>query len=205
VLTHLFDPFFTTKPEGVGTGLGLSTVYGIVRQAGGAIDVTSAPGRGARFDIYFPKVDAPAPAPTRDAEPRSVRGSETVLIAEDEAPLRAVVGAALRELGYEVIECEESPDAVRIASEHVGRIDLLVADVIMPKLRGPELAARVRELRPDIKVLFMSGYADDAELAGPDGRRAALLAKPFTPEALARKVREVLDGEGAPSTSRPRL
>jgi CheY-like chemotaxis protein len=192
VLAHLFDPFFTTKADGAGTGLGLSTVYGIVRQAGGAIEVTSAPGQGARFDVYFPRVEPPAARAPRDGAPEVPRGTETVLVAEDQVQLLTVVGATLRDLGYAVLEATDPLEALHAARDHRGPIDLLLADVVMPRMRGPELAARVRELRPEIRVVFMSGYVDDGGL-GREGERVDLIAKPFAPEALARKIREVLD------------
>jgi len=192
VLAHLFDPFFTTKADGAGTGLGLSTVYGVVRQAGGAIEVTSAPGRGARFDVFFPRVEPP-PARARDeGVPAVPRGTETVLVAEDQTQLLVVVGATLRDLGYAVLEASDPVEALHAARDHRGPIDLLLADVVMPRMRGPELAARVREVRPEIHVLFMSGYFDDGGL-GREGEPVDLIAKPFAPDGLARKVREVLD------------
>jgi signal transduction histidine kinase len=193
VLTHLFDPFFTTKAGDSGTGLGLATVYGIVRQRGGAIDVHSAPGAGSRFDVYLPRVEPPPPpAPEADA-PAVARGAETVLLAEDQERLRAVVGDSLRDFGYTVLEAEGPVEALRLASEHPGPIDLLLSDVIMPGMRGPELAQQILGKRPGIKILLMSGYVDDAGLHAMSGLSdAAMIAKPFTHEELARKVREVL-------------
>ena len=194
VLEHLFDPFFTTKGH-QGTGLGLSTAYGIVRQAGGAIAVESTPGQGSRFDVYLPRVEPPSIPARGLPATRPARGSETLLVAEDQERLRAVVARALREQGYVVLEAASPADAVRIAAEHDGPIDLLLADVIMPGMRGPELARIVRDGRPNVRVLFMSGFVDDAglgDLAGAPG--VGLIAKPFTPDALASELRLLLDG-----------
>jgi signal transduction histidine kinase len=204
VLAHLFDPFFTTKGDSGGTGLGLSTAYGIVRHAGGAIAVDSLPGRGSRFDVYLPRVEAPAVGGRGAGEARPRHGTETLLLAEDQERLLVVLARALREVGYTVLEAHSPADALRLAREHPGSIDLLLTDVIMPGMRGPDLAARVREVRPAIKVLFMSGYVDNARLDGIEQRMgpgphptnpggAALIAKPFTPDALADKVRELLE------------
>jgi signal transduction histidine kinase/CheY-like chemotaxis protein len=198
VRAHVFDPFFTTKADRGGTGLGLSTVYGIVRQSGGAVDVASTPGSGSRFDVYLPSVALPTRPAAGAPAPIAVRGTETVLLAEDQEPLRRLIAKALGEIGYAVLEGSDAPDALRIAREHPGTIDLLLADVVMPRLRGPELARRVREVRPSIRVLLMSGYVDslDTGSAGED-LAAEHLAKPFTIDALARRVRDVLDAAGA--------
>jgi signal transduction histidine kinase len=194
VLAHLFDPFFTTKTSSRGTGLGLSTVYGIVKQAGGAIEVKSALGEGSRFDIFLPRVAPPTAGASERRMPPALRGVETLLVVEDQAPLRRLVGHVLRDFGYTVLEASDATEALEIARRGDVAIDLLLTDVVMPRMRGPELAAKMRAERPRTKVLFMSGYMDDASLAGTDGGRAPLLiAKPFSPEALARKVREVLD------------
>jgi len=168
-----------------------------VRQAGGAIAVESTPGRGARFDVFLPRVEPPSIEARGLPATRPARGSETLLVAEDQERLRAVVARALREQGYVVLEAASPADAVRIAAEHDGRIDLLLADVIMPGMRGPELAHVVREKRPDVRVLFMSGFVDDAglgDLAGAPG--VGLIAKPFTPDALASQLRALLDADG---------
>jgi signal transduction histidine kinase len=200
VLSQIFDPFFTTKegkrtadqPTG-GTGLGLSTVYGIVKQAGGGIVVTTTPGHGSRFALYFPRLAAEAEA--RASLPRlplAERGSETVLVVEDQEALRVVMAKTLRELGYDVLLAGDGEDALSVAAVHDGPIHLLVTDVVMPKLRGPELARRLTVTRPTTRVLYTSGYPDDPSLAEAEGP-TTLLPKPFTPEALGRRVREVLD------------
>ncbi len=194
VRVHMFDPYFTTKATG--SGLGLSTVYGIVRQARGAIDVWSEPGRGTRFDVYLPRVDPSkslvAPGPL-DRALDGLDGAETVLVVEDRSALRVVVRRILTARGYTVLEAGDPLDALRVAGEHPGRIDLLLTDVVMPHMRGPELARRVAEVRPATRVLFMSGYVEGASLGGPGEPPAALIAKPFTPDELTRRVREVLD------------
>jgi signal transduction histidine kinase len=195
-LSKIFDPFFTTKPLGEGTGLGLSTVYGVVLQCGGGIAVQTAPGRGARFDVYFPSVAPPA---SRVPKPRSdkvaPRGHETVLLVEDEPALCTVLAKALTMLGYTVLTATGSKEALAFAESRGGDIALLLTDVVMPHMGGRELAARVRELVPHARVLYMSGYtADEALRRGILDRTAVLLAKPFTPQELAQKVRQVLDG-----------
>jgi CheY-like chemotaxis protein len=194
VLAHLYDPFFTTKTSSRGTGLGLSTVYGIVKQAGGAIDVASELGKGSRFDIYLPRAQ---PLARRAGERRTapaLRGSETLLVVEDQEPLRRLVAHVLRDFGYTVLEARDAADAIAIARKRDVEVHLLLTDVVMPKMRGPELATEVRAERPQTKVLFMSGYMDDESLArGDGGQPPPLIAKPFSPEALARRIREVLD------------
>jgi CheY-like chemotaxis protein len=191
VRAHMFDPFFTTKAAG--TGLGLSTVYGIVRQAQGAIEVWSELGKGSRFDVYLPRVEPPRFAPPVDAPVRAAGGSETVLVVEDRAALRVLVRRMLHEQGYTVLEAGDPATALAIAESHDGPIHLLLSDVVMPGLRGPELAVRMRDLRPGTRVLFMSGYVEGASFVAAGEKSPPLLAKPFTPEELARKVREVLE------------
>lgn len=194
VLAHLFDPFFTTKTRGHGTGLGLSTVYGIVKQAGGGIHVESAPARGSRFDVYLPRV-APSRAPVGRDEAAPRGGSETILLVEDQEPLRRAVSAILSDLGYAVLEAVDGAEALRILREPGSDVALLLTDVLMPKMRGPELAEIALAEQPGLHVLFVSGFVDDLStlrLAG--GKRPKLLAKPFALDALAAKVREALDG-----------
>ncbi len=193
VLSHLFDPFFTTKTGGHGTGLGLSTVYGIVKQAGGGIRVESGPARGSRFDVYLPRV-APSRPPAA-ADPATQRGgNEAVLLVEDQEPLRRSVSAMLSDLGYRVHEAVDAAEALRILREPGSDINLLITDVIMPRMRGPELAKVALAERPALRVLFVSGFVDDVSTLSVGERRPAFLAKPFGLAALAAKVRESLDG-----------
>jgi len=192
---RLFEPFFTTKEKDKGTGLGLSTVYGIVKQSGGNIWVYSEPGRGTTFKIYLPRVEAVAEA-GRQAGPRltSVQGQETVLLAEDEQPVRRLVRAVLEACGYTVLEAARVEEALEISKRHEGPIHLLLADVVMPQMSGRQLAEHLATTRPEAKVLYISGYADNAIVhQGVLDAGTAFLQKPFTPDALARKVREVLD------------
>jgi PAS domain S-box-containing protein len=192
---RIFEPFFTTKGPGKGTGLGLATVYGIVRQSGGHIRVYSEPGRGTTFKIYFPRHREPSPASPSTADFfRVPTGTETVLVAEDEGGVRTVVRQALQASGYTVLEAENGDEAVRLCRERPTPIHLLLTDVVMPKLSGRQLAEQAQAQRPEMKVLFMSGYTDDAVFRhGVLESGMAFLQKPFTPTALARKVREVLD------------
>ena len=192
---RIFEPFFTTKEKGKGTGLGLSTVYGIVKQTGGFIWVYSEPGHGTTFKIYLPRVDEQAEAEQRGtATPQSVHGTETVLLAEDAGSLRAVARQILQRNGYTVLEAADGKSALDEAAGHEGPIHLLITDVIMPEMSGRQLAERLKDRRPELKVLFVSGYADDAIVRhGILEPGIAFLQKPFSPESLARKVREVLD------------
>jgi len=201
VQSHLFEPFFTTKEKGKGTGLGLSTAYGIVQQMGGHIEVESALGKGSAFKIYLPRTEEP-PAPLASPQPRPPgpveaelpRGVETVLLAEDEETVRSFAREVLRGAGYTVLEAGDGEEALRVAGSHPGPIHLLLTDVIMPRLGGPELARRLQPLHPDMRVLFMSGYTDgDISSYGGLGSETSLLQKPFQPMVLARRVREVLE------------
>ncbi len=192
---RIFEPFFTTKEQGKGTGLGLATVYGIVKQSGGNIWVYSEPGRGATFKIYFPRAEEVAkfvePPPTRDSAPR---GSETILLVEDEDAVRSLVRALLEPNGYKVLEARQAVEALSICERHKEPIHLLLTDVVMPTMSGRVLAARLAPVRPEMKVLFMSGYTDGAIVNhGVLEAGTAFLQKPFTPDSLGRKVREVLD------------
>jgi len=195
VKAHLFEPFFTTKEVGKGTGLGLATVYGIVKQHQGNIWAYSELGVGTSFKIYLPRVSAQAERlPRRDEAGFLPQGHETVLLVEDEPSVRAVATRILREQGYNVIESANGEEALRLARAYPGPIHLLVSDVVMPQMGGKDLAERLLLKRPDMAVLFVSGYTDDAIVhRGIVSRSAAFLQKPFTASSLARKVRQVLD------------
>ncbi len=196
VRSRVFEPFFTTKPAGSGTGLGLSMVYGAVQQNRGFIEVESAPGRGTTFRIFLPEVrDAPAVASRTDEDDRALRGAETILLVEDEAPVREVTTVQLDALGYRVLACPTGEAALATARAHQGPLDLLVTDLVMPGMSGQELARRMAEAWPSLKVLFTSGYGED--VAGRQGALdpgAHFLEKPYTLQALARRVRETLAG-----------
>jgi signal transduction histidine kinase/CheY-like chemotaxis protein len=192
---RIFEPFFTTKEPGKGTGLGLSTVYGIVKQSGGYIWVYSEVGQGTTFKVYFPRVEAAVETvePSREAA-KTARGSETVLLVEDDAALRTLIRRILQVNGYTVLEAHHGKHAIEVCQQHEGPIHLLVTDVVMPEMSGTEAAGHLSVIRPDMKILFLSGYADEAiHRHGVLAPGAAFLPKPFTPNSLARKVREVLD------------
>src|SRR5450759_3675662 len=197
VKTHLFEPFFTTKGIGKGTGLGLATVFGIVKQSGGDITVESEPGKGATFTVILPSQPGPRRRGGSGASLRAVpRGTETVLVVEDEDAVRRIVKIALESAGYRVIEARNGPEALEAARTHSGEIQLVVTDVVMPKMSGRELVERIVKDHPGVRILYMSGYTDDAVVRhGIVESGVAFLQKPFTPLALARKVREVLDGK----------
>lgn len=196
-LGRIFEPFFTTKGPGEGTGLGLSIVWAIVREAGGGIWVYSEPGKGTTFKIYFPEVKAAEGAPVGRPEvaaPALPRGTETVLVAEDERSIRRLIRELLGTLGYQVLEAADGNEALRVSREYGQAIHLLLTDSVMPFMSGRELAHQVRMERPEIRVLYISGYTAPALVANGHGvERADFLEKPFTPSTLARKVREVLD------------
>ncbi len=193
VQAHIFEPFFTTKEEGKGTGLGLSTVFGIVTQSGGGIDVTSRLGKGTRFDIYLPSATAAVDQTAGLEAPReSVRGHETVLVVEDDASVRELVRDELRKLGYRVFEAKNGLEACLTATQQMGDLELLVTDVVMPGMSGTELAQHLRVIKPELKILYMSGYTDDVGMGAGDPT-SAYVQKPFTPEALATLVRDLLD------------
>jgi hypothetical protein len=195
VIEHAFDPFFTTKAEGAGTGLGLATVYGIVSQAGGRIQIHSEPGAGTTFSITLPvTAEIAVLAAKHVPHQRSPRG-ETVLVVEDEAPLREVTKRIFARNGYHVITAGSGPEATEIVRGYQGEIHLLVTDVVMPHMLGKELAAEILAIKPDIGVLFISGYAQPVltsqGMLDPD---AALLEKPFSEAGLMDKVAQVLNG-----------
>ena len=193
---RMFEPFFTTKPQGQGTGLGLSTVYGFVRQCGGHIGVTSTPGRGTSIELLLPRARAlaeagestPPPLRSDPGEP----GRETVLVVEDEEAVRQLAVESLQRQGYRVLESSSGEEAIKVAARYDGTIHLLLTDVVMPGIKGPELASQLRALRPGVRVLLMSGYAADI-VTGDDLNDASLVSKPFTPASLSRAVRGILD------------
>ena len=192
---HMFEPFFTTKEKGKGTGLGLATVYGVIKQSGGNIWVYSEPGMGTTFKIYLPRVVAsvepPPPMLIRASQPQ---GSETILLVEDEEGIRSLVLGILQARGYTVLEAGRPHEALEISKKFDGPIHLLFTDVVMPQMSGREVAEQISAARPNTKVLYMSGYTDHAIAHhGVLNPGVPFLQKPFTPEALTQKVREVLD------------
>jgi CheY-like chemotaxis protein len=198
---HIFEPFFTTKEKGKGTGLGLATVYGIVKQSEGYIWVESAPGAGTSVKVYLPRVEAEPAAEElrRPAVPEQLpRATETVLLVEDEDMVRRMTREVLEGAGYRVLEASSGFEALRVSTGHNGRLDLLLTDVVMPGMSGRELSERLAPVRPAMKVLYMSGHTDDAIFHhGVTQAGTGFLQKPFTPDALERRVRELL---GSPTT-----
>jgi PAS domain S-box-containing protein len=197
VRAHVFEPFFTTKAKGKGTGLGLAMVYGIVKQSNGYIWVYSEPGQGATFKVYLPRVEEAAESELRaPATGPPPRGTETVLVVEDEDGVRRVTREYLEANGYSVLEAQSGAEALAVAEQHAGPLHLVLTDVVMPGMSGRELTERLRRRRPELRVIFMSGYTDDAVMHhGALAPGVAFLQKPFARDALARKVREVLDGQ----------
>lgn len=195
IVEHLFEPFFTTKEQGKGTGLGLATIYGIVKQNHGFIYVDSEPQQGTVFRIYLPKsVDADETA--CDSQPKLPRGSETILLVEDDDSLLMLASIMLKKQGYTVLAARTPDEALRIFEQNQDNIQLLLSDVIMPSMSGCELAHKIATMRPDIKLLLMSGYTDDAINEGvPTDKNFAILHKPFTSQSLAVKVRQALEGD----------
>jgi len=195
VRSHLFEPFFTTKGLGKGTGLGLATCHGIVRQMGGHILVYTEPGQGTTFRVYLPRRDGSADPVAPVATPKSSpAGVETVLIVEDDPRVRRLAVLGLRAHGYVVLEAEDGAHAIELATQAGSSIDLIVSDVRMPGISGPELLERLSAIVPGARAMLMSGHAESTVLSPETAAKRAFLAKPFTPERLARKVREVLDG-----------
>jgi CheY-like chemotaxis protein len=193
VKERLFEPFFTTKPKGSGTGLGLSTVYGIVKQTGGWIWVYSELGHGAAFKIYLPATGTELAAPVMTTAAKR-EGAETILLVEDQPEVRKLSEVALRRYGYHVLTAADGRQAIAMSREFSGPLHLLLTDVVMPGLGGREIANEVMAIRPNIRVLFMSGYTESAiSHRGVLDPGVDYLQKPFTPEALTEKVRDVLD------------
>jgi two-component system, cell cycle sensor histidine kinase and response regulator CckA len=201
--SRIFEPFFTTKEKGKGTGLGLSTVYGIIKQTGGYIFAQSEVGRGTIFRIYLPRVEeAVEPAHHPQTVQVATGGSETVLLVEDEECVRQLVKDTLEGKGYSVLEASHGEAAMKLAAAHQNRIHLLITDVVMPGMSGRELAKHLCQVRPGIKVLFLSGYTEDAIMhQGVLDCGTAFLQKPFSLQALSRKVREILGTAASDSQS----
>ena len=195
-LEHIFEPFFTTKPEGKGTGLGLATVYQVVQQAGGFIRVESKLGHGSTFIVHFPLAQRPVTEHGQRVSAVRQKGNERVLLVEDEESLRTMMAHSLRRQGYTVLEAKNAGEALLLVEQTTDPIELMVADVVMPIMRGTALAARLRELKPALRILLMSGYAED--LQGELGR-SAFLQKPFTADVLADRVRTILDEPAQPT------
>jgi CheY-like chemotaxis protein/two-component sensor histidine kinase len=194
IKARMFEPFFTSKDKGKGTGLGLSTVYGVVSQAGGEIEVDSEPGLGSRFRIYLPLSDGPIEDVTPNQTNSTPVGLETVLLVEDEPGVRVLAETVLKKLGYKVLVADSGEAALDIWRDSKGTVDILLTDVIMPQMSGGDLAHTLRGMNPRLKILFMSGYTDDMIAShGVLAGETQLIQKPFTAEALGRKLRGVLD------------
>ena len=193
--SHVFEPFFTTKESGKGTGLGLAIAYGIVKQSGGSIQLYSERGQGTTFRIYLPRVDRPvAETPAERVSIQSINGTETVLVVEDDPEVRKLICQVLRSRGYRVLETRSGDEAIQLAQTFTDPVQLVVADVILPEMSGPEIVRGIMRHKPDIRALYISGYTDEAVLRhGMLDKGVTFLSKPFLPEMLARKVREVLD------------
>jgi CheY-like chemotaxis protein len=193
-MARMFEPFFTTKPKGQGTGLGLSTVFGIVEQSSGHIRARSAPGRGTTFDIFLPAVaENPVPVVTQAEPATESRGTETILLAEDDESLRGLLSRVLTSSGYHVLQAVDGADALRVADRHAGPLHLLASDVVMPVMGGHRLATELVARRPGVKVLFMSGYTEDAFAGDGLGPGDVFLQKPVDPAVLTQRVRALLD------------
>jgi CheY-like chemotaxis protein len=190
--SHLFEPLFTTKMPGNGSGLGLSTVYGVIKQAEGRVTVFSQPGCGTIFEIYLPRVTEPVMERVRT---RPLMGSETILLVDDEEGVRKLCCAVLETSGYNVLEAESAQSALAVYDKNAHKVDLLLTDVVMRQMNGFQLGRALAERTPGLKILYMSGYRDQAGGTEPGQAPVTFLNKPFTPDALLTKVREVLDAE----------
>jgi two-component system, cell cycle sensor histidine kinase and response regulator CckA len=200
---RIFEPFFTTKGPGKGTGLGLATVYGVVKQSGGYIWVYSEVGHGSTFKIYLPQVMAEVDKPAEKETPRMSMGTETILFVEDEQSVRELVCDYLSSAGYRVLQAGDGVEALEVAAAHTGTIHMLVTDVVMPRMSGRDLATHLTSKRPNLKVLFISGYTDDTIVRhGVLDGGVAFLQKPFNLKSLTEKIREVLSGEPAAAIPR---
>jgi CheY-like chemotaxis protein len=204
--SQIFDPFFTTKEPGKGTGLGLSTVYGIIKQSGGSIWVNSELGKGTVFEIYLPRVEGEhevLDSQPMESQTETVTGTECILLVEDEAVVRNLVRDVLRMYGYRVLEVQNGGEALRLASEHDGPIQLMLTDLVMPDINGRLLAERMATVRPNMRVLYMSGYTASV-IAHLDISKPGeiFFQKPFSPDMLVRRIREVLDSPQWASPSR---
>jgi signal transduction histidine kinase len=199
VRARMFEPFFTTKQESGGTGLGLATVYGIVKQSGGHIEVESKPGEGSTFTLYFPKAHALEIVGQRAARERKApsTGSETILLIEDLSELRETIATMLRTKGYRVLQARDGVDAVNVAASHFAPIDLILTDVVMPILNGPEAVRKIRMRRPGVKAIYITGYTDQSAADKDLSSNSVTVEKPIYPEALMAKIREVLDQDQA--------
>ena len=199
IQARIFEPFFTTKEVGKGTGLGLSTVYGIIKQSGGYIWVYSEPGRGTTFKIYFPRVEQPAQMLGAEKRVGSVqRGTETILLVEDDPQLRQLSSSVLSHCGYKVLLASTPEEGIAVTKENLSDIRLLVTDVVMPRINGRQLAEQIVRIAPEVRVLYISGYTNNAIVHyGVLDAGLWFLPKPFTLAALVAKVREVLDAVGA--------
>jgi CheY-like chemotaxis protein len=197
-LSHVFEPFFTTKGVGQGTGLGLSTVYGIIKQSEGYIWVYSEPGQGTTFKIYLPLRNEPVSSPPRESSPLPAMTGETILVVEDEVAVRHMMTRTLEEAGYRVLQAGSADQAIEVFTREAGKINLLLTDVVMPGRNGRELAEWMEALCPGIPVLFTSGYTDgEIERRGLLQPGAAFIQKPLTPRALLRALRDLLDKQRA--------
>jgi CheY-like chemotaxis protein len=188
---HIFEPFFTTKEAGKGTGLGLATVYGIIKQAGGSIFVYSEPNCGTTFKILFPRAEAISAVEPGPEEPGPRGELETVLLVEDEDTVRKLVGNMLRERGYGVMEAANGKEALQVMAQHGAGISIVLTDVVMPKMNGPQLIAALRETYRELKVVYMSGYTDRT-VPLEEQARTAFIQKPFTPNQLQQKIRAIV-------------